>query len=89
MKTTSSIIIKLNCGLTVELKTTSNADFIDLPFFDFYCGIETKYNNIKLIGQALIELHNMGFKSLGMNIQKGYYDTIEDVTLNLIKRHEK
>jgi hypothetical protein len=78
----SKKIVRLNCGLECEYSKYKNTEFLTISLYDLYNGYG-KFNDLKTISNLFKELNDKGFKNSGISLDTGYYDSIDDLKLNV------
>jgi len=79
----SSKSVKLNCGIECDYwKRKNKHESLRISMYDLYQGYG-KYNNLKLISELFNELNQKGFTGNGISFERGYYDSINNLFLDV------
>lgn len=75
-------IIKLDCGVEAERWTYGKTEGLRLSVIDLYNGYG-ELNDLKKLSELFAELAAKGFKGDGLSREIGYYDSTDDLFLDV------
>jgi hypothetical protein len=77
-------IIKLDCGIEAEYWKSGKTERLRISVIDLYNGYG-ELNNLKKLSELFAELAAKGFKGDGLSREIGYYDSTDDLLLDVCK----
>jgi hypothetical protein len=76
--------ITLDCGIDAEVWENKDYTSIDISLIDLYNGNGVN-NSLKRMAELFTELSEKGFVGNGISRDIGYYDSTDDLILNVTK----
>jgi hypothetical protein len=76
--------ITLDCGMEAEVWENKGYISMDISLIDLYNGYGTN-NTLKRMAELFTELSKKGYKGNGISREIGYYDSTDDLILNVTK----
>lgn len=76
--------ITLDCGIDAEIWENKDYISMDISLIDLYNGSGTN-NTLKRMAELFTELSEKGFVGNGISRDIGYYDSTDDLILQVIK----
>jgi hypothetical protein len=80
--------ITLDCGIEAEVWENKSYISMDISLIDLYNGYGTN-NTLKRMAELFTELTEKGFEGNGISRDIGYYDSTDDLILNVTKLKTK
>jgi hypothetical protein len=80
--------IKLDCGVVAEAFTTSKYEMLRISLIDLYNGYGA-LSNLRLLASLFNELADKGYTSDGISRVEGYYDSTDDLLLDVSRKKQK
>ena len=78
--------VKLNCGIECDYwKGRNGYESLTISLHDLYQGYG-KDNNFNLLMELFKELKEKGFEGDGIHMEMGYYDSVDDLLLNVSRK---
>ncbi len=75
--------IELDCGIVAQYWLRSEGtESLRISLIDLYSGYGEQ-NSMSLMADLFKELHDKGFSGQGISMDKGYYDDIENLYLEV------
>jgi hypothetical protein len=80
--------ITLKCGVEMEHWSNRDSELLKVSIHGFYEGYG-KMNSLKLVSDMLLELHELGYETQGMDREEGYYGSISNLWLTVKRKKGK
>lgn len=78
-------LIMLDCGISAERWIGGGVERIRVSIIDAYNGYG-ELNNLKKLSELFAELADKGYEGTGMHTQTGYYDSVDDIFIDVTKQ---
>jgi len=80
--------ITLDCGVVAESWTSGDYDWLRVSIMDFYNGYGA-LSNLKLMANLVNELADKGYSCCGISRVEGYYNSTDDLLLDVSRKKQK
>lgn len=77
--------ITLDCGIVCKRHVYSGDEWLEISLEHLHRGYGPE-SEFELLSKLFAELHAKGYKGTGLHIVTGYYDSIDDIVLNVFKK---
>jgi len=83
-----NMTLKLKCGVEVEYRKNKDVERISVSLIDLYNGYGS-LNSFSLLAKLFAELDELGYEGTGLYREMGYYDSVDDIILEVMKDVKK